>query len=193
MIKKYNQFVKGKTNEEFEYDMEAPVREMPTLGNPSQAPVRPDVKPDTTERPAPGKPTPFRRPSTEPGTKAEFEGEFEGEEEEEVGYDKYTMALKTLADAAGVEFDENNKMVIINGKEVTFPAEDEKYHIKGFKKGLKSVEDVLANVGSNSNIREEETSFEETESELAKRDLEDEMGTFESKSYRSSRLKRLKK
>jgi hypothetical protein len=191
MIKKYNQFVKGKTNEEFEYDMEAPVREMPTLGNPSQAPVRPDVKPDTTERPAPEKPSPFRRnmPSTEPGTKAEFEGE----EEEEVGYDKYTMALKTLADAAGVEFDENNKMVIINGKEVTFPAEDEKYHIKGFKKGFKSVEDVLANVGSNSNIKEEEPSFEETESELAKRDLEDEMGTFESKSYRSSRLKRFKK
>ena len=39
------------------------------------APVRPDVKPDTTEKPAPSKPSPFRRnkPSTEPGTKASAE------------------------------------------------------------------------------------------------------------------------
>lgn len=39
------------------------------------APVRPDVKPGTTEKPAPSKPSPFRRnkPSTEPGTKASAE------------------------------------------------------------------------------------------------------------------------
>jgi hypothetical protein len=39
------------------------------------APARPDVKPGTTERPAPSKPSPFRRnkPSTEPGTKASAE------------------------------------------------------------------------------------------------------------------------
>ena len=39
--------------------------------------VKPDVKPDITEKPgtAPGKPSPFRRdkPSTEPGTKASAE------------------------------------------------------------------------------------------------------------------------
>jgi len=41
------------------------------------APVKPDVKPDTTEKPltTPSKPSPFRRdkPSTEPGTKASAE------------------------------------------------------------------------------------------------------------------------
>lgn len=39
------------------------------------APVKPDVKPDTTETPAPTQPTPFRRnkPATEPGTKASAE------------------------------------------------------------------------------------------------------------------------
>lgn len=41
------------------------------------APVRPDVKPGTIEKPSttPTKPTPFRRdkPSTEPGTKASAE------------------------------------------------------------------------------------------------------------------------
>lgn len=41
------------------------------------APARPDVKPDTTEKPAttPSKPSPFRRdkPSTEPGPKATAE------------------------------------------------------------------------------------------------------------------------
>lgn len=39
------------------------------------APVRPDVKPGTIEKPSPTKPTPFRRnkPETEPGTKASAE------------------------------------------------------------------------------------------------------------------------
>lgn len=200
MIKKYNQFVtENKTNEEFDFETEAPVRTMPSLGKP--APASPEVAPDTTVKPgeAPSKPSPFRRdkPSTEPGTKAEFEGE-----EEEVGVDKYTAALQSLADAAGVEFNAPDKMVIINGKEVTFPAEDEKYHIKGVRKGFNTVEDVLANVGGeNKTIEpsikdeealEEEPSFEETEGDLAKRDLESEMGALESKSYKSTRLKKFK-
>ncbi len=39
------------------------------------APVKPDVKPGTTEKPAPTKPTPWRRsrPQVEPGTKATAE------------------------------------------------------------------------------------------------------------------------
>ena len=41
----------------------------------ASAPVKPDVKPGTTEKPAPSKPSPFRKdkPSTEPGTKASAE------------------------------------------------------------------------------------------------------------------------
>lgn len=198
MIKKYNQFVnENKTNEEFDLETEAPVRTMPSLGKP----VTPEVAPDTTVKPgeAPSKPSPFRRdkPSTEPGPKAELEGE-----EEEVGVDKYTAALQSLADAAGVDFNPSDKMVIINGKEVTFPAEDEKYHIKGVRKGFNTVDDVLANVGGENktidpSIKdeeafEEEPSFEETEGDLAKRDLESEMGALESKSYKSTRLKKFK-
>jgi len=195
MIKRYNQFVKGKVNEDYEFETEAPVRTIPSLGKP--APSSPEVAPGTIEKPStiPSKPSPFRRdkPSTEPGTKAELGGE-----EEEVGYDKYTTALKSLADAAGVDFNEADKMVVINGKEVTFPAEDEKYHIKGIKKGFTSVEDVLANVGGQSNeepissIKDEEA-LEETEDDLDKIDLEDEMGTFESKSYKNTRLKKFRK
>jgi hypothetical protein len=198
MIKKYNQFVnENKTNEEFDFETETPVRKIPSLGKP----VTPEVAPDTTVKPgeAPSKPSPFRRdkPSTEPGPKAELEGE-----EEEVGIDKYTAALQSLADAAGVDFNPSDKMVIINGKEVTFPAEDEKYHIKGVRKGFNTVDDVLANVGGeNKTIEpsikdeeafEEEPSFEETEGDLAKRDLESEMGALESKSYKSTRLKKFK-
>lgn len=198
MIKKYNQFVnENKTNEEFDFETEAPVRTMPSLGKP----VTPEVAPDTTVKPgeAPSKPSPFRRdkPSTEPGPKAELEGE-----EEEVGVDKYTAALQSLADAAGVDFNPSDKMVVINGKEVTFPAEDEKYHIKGVRKGFNTVDDVLANVGGENktidqSIKdeeafEEEPSFEETEGDLAKRDLESEMGALESKSYKSTRLKKFK-
>jgi hypothetical protein len=127
MVKRYNQFVKDKVNEDYEFETEAPVRTLPSFGGTKQTPI---TKPDTTERPAPTRPSPFptKRPSTEPGTKAEFEGE-----EEEVATDKYEMALTQLADAVGVEFNPGDKMVVVDGKEITFPAETEKYHIKGVK------------------------------------------------------------
>ena len=214
MIKKYNQFVnENKTNEEFDFETEAPVRTMPSLGKP----VTPEVAPDTTVKPgeAPSKPSPFRRdkPSTEPGPKAELEEE-EEEEVKSTPSDKYEAALQSLADAANAkgfisEFDKGGKMVIIKmseedkeGKKVTFPAEDEEYHISGVRKGFKTVDNVLANVGGENktidqSIKdeeafEEEPSFEETEGDLAKRDLESEMGALESKSYKSTRLKKFK-
>jgi len=187
MIKRYNQFVKeNKTNEELELEAEAPVRTLPSLGKP----VTPEVAPDTIVKPgeAPSKPTPFptKKPGTEPGTKAEFVGE----EEEEVGVDKYTAALQSLADAAGVEFNAPDKMVVINGKEVTFPAEDEKYHIKGVRKGFNTVDDVLANLGGSQNTPAERR--EEVRDEMSSIDDESVMDSgeqFESKSYKFKRKK----
>lgn len=184
MIKKYNQFVKeNKTNEEFDYDVEAPV--LPTLGGTKQAPI---TRPDTTEKPAPTRPTPFAptRPATEPGTKAEYEGE-----EEEVATDKYEVALQSLADLAGVEFNSGDKSVTIEGKEVTYPAETEKYHIKGTKKSFNTPEDVLANLGGSQNLpseRREEVKDEMTS--IKDEEFLDSGEQFESKSYKYKRFKK---
>lgn len=182
MIKKYNQFVKGKVNEDYESEVEAPVRTLPSLGEVS----KPVVKPDTTERPAPTRPTPFptTKPGTEPGTKAEFEGE-----EEEVAVDKYEMALQTLADLSGVEFNSGDKVVIIDNKEVTYPAETEKYHIKGVKKSFDSPEDVLANLGGAQNSpTERKQEVEDEMNSIKDEEILDQSEQFESKSYKYKRF-----
>ena len=185
MIKRYNQFVNGKTNEEFRFDTEESVPTLPSLGGTKQAPV---TKPDTTERPAPTRPTPFptTRPSTEPGTKAEFQME-----EEEVAVDKYEMALKNLADAAGVEFNTGDKVVIIDGKEVSFPAETEKYHIRGVKKGFDTPEDVLSNLGGSKNTNSErQQEVRDEMSSIKDEEFLDSGEQFESKSYKYKRFKK---
>lgn len=183
MIKKYNQFVKeNKTNEEF---VEAPIRTLPSLGGTEQTPI---TKPDT--RPAPTRPTPFptERPQTEPGTKAEFEGE-----EEEVASDKYEMALQQLADATGSEFTPGQKSVVVNGKEITFPAETEKYHIRGVKKGFATLEDVLAHLeGGNqsSTPSERQQEVRDEMASISDEEVLDRQEQFESKSYKSKRYKK---
>jgi len=188
MIKRYNQFVKGKVNEDYEFETEAPVRTLPSLGE-----TKPVVKP--TETPAPTRPTPFptrptpfptTKPGTEPGTKADFQGE-----EEEVAVDKYEMALQTLADLAGVEFNSGDKAVVIDNKEVTYPAETEKYHIRGVKKSFTTPEDVLANLGGAQSVpseREEEAGEEMTS--IKDEEVLDPTEQFESKSYKSKRFKK---
>lgn len=183
MIKKYNQFVKGKVNEDYELEMEAPVRTLPSLGNTT----KPVVKPDTTERPAPTRPTPFptKRPSTEPGTKAEFEGE-----EEEVDVDKYEMALQQLADLAGVEFNTGDKVVVIDGKEISFPAETEKYHVKGVKKSFSTPEDVLSNLGGQVSATDKKQEVSDEMSSIKDEEVLDTAEHFESKSYKYKRYKK---
>lgn len=165
MIKKYNQFVKGRVNEDYDFEVESPVAPIDyTMGETENQldnpPAEITLDPESTE-----------------GVE---------EEEEEEGVNKYEIALKELADAAGVEFVKGSNKVIINGKEVTFPSETEKYHITGVKKGLTSIEDVLANVGGKSN----ESPINSIKDEQA---LEDEMGTFESKSYKNTRLRKFRK
>lgn len=163
MIKRYNQFVKGKVNEDYEMEaeLEAPVKNLPSLGG--RPPVNPPV---------------------------EMESEFEGEEEE-VATDKYELALQKLADAAGVEFTPGQKSVVIDGKEITYPAETEKYHIKGVKKSFTTVEDVLANLGGQSNTPTKRS--EEAKDELSSikdEEVLDSSEQFESKSYKFKRFKK---
>lgn len=171
MIKKYNQFVKGKINEDVELDYPevAPI-EAPRLGVTKPAPI---TTPGTTPAPEKPKPFPTTKPGTEPGTKAGFE-----EEEEEVG-DIYETALRKLAELAGVEFNYNDKKVVINGKEVTFPAETEKYHVKGIRKPFATPEDVIANIGG-SNKREP----------IKDEKMIDNSKQFESRSYKHKRFKK---
>jgi len=144
-----------------EAELEAPVKNLPSLGG--RPPVNPPV---------------------------EMESEFEGEEEE-VATDKYELALQKLADAAGVEFTPGQKSVVIDGKEITYPAETEKYHIKGVKKSFTTVEDVLANLGGQSNTPTERS--EEAKDELSSikdEEVLDSSEQFESKSYKFKRFKK---
>lgn len=182
MIKKYNQFVKGRVNEDYDFEVESPV-----------API--DYTMGETENQLDNPPAEITLDSE--STREEVE------EEEEEGVNPYEKALEELADAAGVEFVKGSNKVIINGKEVTFPSEkydSEKqsgsYQIMGIKGDFKTPNDVINAIDKKSVVKstkEEEHSFEKTEGDLARRDLESEMGTFESKSYKNTRLRKFRK
>jgi hypothetical protein len=162
MIKRYNQFVKGKVNEDYEIEseIESPVRELPL-----------DEEPPIN-------------------TPIDMESEFEGEEEE-IAKDKYEIALQDLADAAGVEFNTGDKMVVIGDKKVTFPAETEKYHIDGVKKSFSTVDDVLSNLGGAIKTPTEVSSEVSDEmSSIKDEEFLDKEEQFESKSYKSKSYKK---
>ena len=164
MIKRYNQFVENKINEDYEIEseLEAPVRELPL-----------------DEEPAINTPTDI-----------DMESEFEGEEEE-IAKDKYEIALQDLADAAGVEFNTGDKMVVIGDKKVTFPAETEKYHIDGVKKSFSTVDDVLSNLGGAIKTPTEVSSEVSDEmSSIKDEEFLDKEEQFESKSYKSKSYKK---
>lgn len=173
MIKKYNQFIKDKTNEEFVFD-----RETPTL-SPEKPVVKPEVKPDV-------------KPATEPRPVAPsiipdhgnspLESPAKAEMEEEAG-DVYTTKLKELADYLGVEVENNT--INYEGHEITFPSETEKYQIKGVKKGFNTVEEVVSELEKHSHS---ETKMNVDEDDYHKGDL-----AFESKSYKHTRSRNLKR
>ncbi len=178
MIKRYNQFVETKTNEEF------------VFGNETEKPVvTPDVKPGTAQ-PLPSEPTlpnPIRRERTSPvpaPAKAELEEE---------GSDLYTTRIQELADLLGVDVE--NGQINYNGKKVIFPSETEKYQIEGIKKGFNTPEEVIAELEKSNPV--ENKRVEETEEELDS--LKDDEASdviereFESKSYKNTRYNKLKK
>jgi len=165
MIKRYNEFVSGKVNEEFDMDaMEAPIVEEPIADTESEveAPVA-DELPE------------------------EEGGEYQGQ-----------ILLNQLANELGTEVDADGS-INYEGKKINFFSETEKFHVDGKK--FSTPEEVVNYLGGSNESpehihtheHEEEPSFDESEGDLARRDLEDEMGTFESKSYRHTRLKKFGK
>jgi hypothetical protein len=176
MIKRYNQFVKGKVNEEFVMtgeDSDIDVNAPSTL--PDTKPERPGILPLTT-------------PEIQDNPMGEFEGEVE-----EVGVDKYTDALQKLADATGEDFEQvYNKAensITINDKKVSFPSETGKYHVEGVKKPFETLEEVVAYFkrGVSSQARQE---VRDEMSSIKDEEVLDREEQFESKSYKSKRMRK---
>lgn len=179
MIKRYNQFVKGKVNEEF------------VMAEPSTTPDTTRVRPDTIEKPGtmPTTPTPIRRERTSPvpaPAKAEIE---QDSMEEEGGEYMGTQMLQNLADSLGTEVVDNS--VEYNGKKVNFYSETEMFHVD--KKKFKTVEEVVDYLESstpsdNKSMEEENTDMlDRQENSTSKEDMVEDEERFESKSYKSTR------
>jgi hypothetical protein len=191
MIKKYNQFVKG-INEEFEMGEGQPA--------PVTRPAEPTTTPDTPTRPRPTRPgiTPTEVPSEEDAPLAYGYGDSNDLPEEEGGEYQGQMLLNQLANELGTEVDADGS-INYEGKKINFYSETEKFHVDNKK--FSTVEEVVNYLGGSNEDTEnahthehdEEPSFDETEGDLARRDLEDEMGAYESKSYRHTRLKKFGK
>jgi hypothetical protein len=179
MIKRYNEFVEKKTNEEFVF----------ADPKPATQPTKPGTieKPITPEEPV--LPGPIRRERTSPipaPAKAQYE-------EEEEGVDLYTNKLQELADLLGVEVE--NGYVVYNGKKIMFPSETEKYQIEGVKKGFTTAQEVLNELEKSVSNSAQSLRVKETEQELTSLEddeMEEEIEKMESKSYKNSRLKRIK-
>jgi len=184
MIKRYNQFVKGKVNEDFTMgDTETKPVTAPPTTTPDTRPSRPGVVPTTI-------------PSEQDAPLAKYE-----QEEEEGGEYIGKKMMNDLSSELGTEIDEDGS-INYNGKKVNFYSETEKFHVD--KKKFDTVEDVLNYLdGSNSpKIKPEEenemTGEREGERKVGLDDIdedefEDSDVAFESKSYKNSRLKKFKK
>jgi hypothetical protein len=159
MIKRYNEFVTGKVNEEFDMDsMEAPIVEEPIADTESEVEEAPAELPE------------------------EEGGEYQGQ-----------ILLNQLANELGTEVEADGS-INYEGKKINFYSETEKFHVDNKK--FSTVEEVVNYLGGSNESpehththehEEEEPSFDETEGDLARRDLEDEIGAFESKSYKHTR------
>ncbi len=110
MIKRYNQFVKGKTNEDF------------TFADPAVKPATPEVLPGIEERPTPPSIIPDEQQSDLPApAKAELP-------EEEGGEYIGQKMMSELAQALGVDI-ESDGSVNYDGQKINFFSETEKFHI----------------------------------------------------------------
>ena len=182
MIKKYNQFVKGKVNEEFMMaDPETKPVTAPPTTTPDTRPTRPGVVPTTI-------------PSEQDAPLARYEEE----EVEQEGGDVYSDNLNTLSKLLPGSTVSNNSVTykVAEGtpeKTILFPSEtfNDKtgkgiFHVD--KKKFDKVEDVVNYVLGESpvNIDEEPIGIDEDE-------YGDNYGKFESKSYKNTRLKKFKK
>jgi hypothetical protein len=167
MIKRYNQFINDKTNEEFVFSKEQETTK------PATPVVEPGVRPAVEPRPAPPALIPDEGNSP-------LESPAKAEMEEEAG-DMYAQKLQELADHLGTEVKDNK--IDYMGHIITFPSETEKYHIEGVKKAFNTAEEVVAELEKHKDVQ---TDIDEDEYE--KGDL-----AFESKSYRHTRGNKLRR
>jgi len=191
MIKKYNQFVKG-INEEFEMGEGQPA--------PVTRPAEPTTTPDTPTRPRPTRPgiTPTEVPSEEDAPLAYGYGDSNDLPEEEGGEYQGQMLLNQLANELGTEVEADGS-INYEGKKINFYSETEKFHVDNKK--FSTAAEVVNYLGvsnddtenAHTHEHDEEPSFDETEGDLNRREIEDEMGAYESKSYRHTRLKKFGK
>jgi hypothetical protein len=167
MIKRYNQFVQGKVNEEFDMDaMEAPIVDMPEA---EEAPV--NELPEVEEDP-------------ETVLPEEEGGEYQGQ-----------ILLNQLANELGTEVDADGS-INYEGKKINFYSETEKFHVDN-KKFSTAEEVVNYLGGSNespehthTHEHEEEHSHENEEDFTTVEDDDDDWSnenSFESKSYKHTR------
>ncbi len=173
MIKRYNEFLKGKTNEEFvmdpltqplpgETEIQTPVK------TPLEEPLPPSLIPDEAEENAPAK-------------------AFFGEEEEEGG-DIYQKNLNQLANLLKSQV--VGGVINYNGKKITFPSETDMFHVD--KKKFKTAEEVVAYLDSQlpkEEIRDEMDSLKD-DNLIDQLEMEEK---FESKSYKAKRFRNFKK
>lgn len=170
MIKKYKQFISGKTNEEFVM-APAPAIEpeiqKPGIGTPIEEPAPPALIPTETEEPAPAK----------------------AEIEEEEGGDIYEENLKMLVDKLeekGITAEKIEKEVFVKKQDntklkVTFPSENNMFHIDGKKQPKKTVDQIVDQIYSM--VNKDVTEPLEVSDKQAVEDFQQN----ESRSYRTTR------
>jgi len=173
MIKKYNQFVNERVNEDLEDFEETNQQEAELVNN--------DLEADLEEAPV-----------------EDLESEVVSSEEEmeEEGGDVYASKLKQVADELGVEV--SNGRIEYNGKKIMFPSETEMFHV-GNKK-FKTAEEVINFLEGDSNRKADneaddmkmdtppqEMSEEDANREADEMDEDERFSMRESKSYKNTR------
>ena len=175
MIKRYNQFVKGKLNEELEIDAiknESPLGEEPMM---REEPIG--------EEPIMNEPVMDEKPDSE--LPEEEGGEYQGQ-----------MMMNQLANELGAEVDADGS-INYEGKKINFYSETESFHVdnKKFKTGEEVVNYLAGSEEAPKMTADEENEMTgelEGERKVGLDEIEEE-DTFESKSYRHTRLKKFGK
>ena len=185
-IKRYNDFIKDKANEELDPQI-APTR--------PEREVETEVMPGTTEKPgeAPSRPSPIKRERTSPvpaPAKAAMEEGEDPMEEEGNEYNGQKM-MQELSNKLNTEILPDNS-IEYNGQKINFFSETEKFHVG--KNKFKTADEVVNFLNANetpTNSAEEPLEDEFNESPDEDEFLEDDfdMGeeTTESKSYKHTR------
>jgi hypothetical protein len=140
MIKRYNQFVKERINENVDMeeevlmDTDSEMEDDMEMDSEFQDDMEDDMEMDSE----------FQDDMEDEMEKdSEVQDDMEDDmdfEDEEEGFDIYKTKMEELAKLLGVEVDETNK-ISFEGKEIIFPSETEMYHVD--KKKFKTAQEVV--------------------------------------------------